>query len=60
MAACEGGDESLVRLIVSKGCHVNARVGVFYYFIYFSAVLIVFLYSLGKQPCSMQPLRVTE
>ncbi|XP_065840990.1 serine/threonine-protein phosphatase 6 regulatory ankyrin repeat subunit B-like isoform X2 [Oscarella lobularis] len=25
MAACEGGDESLVRLIVSKGCHVNAR-----------------------------------
>ena len=32
MAACGGGNESLVRLIVSKGCRVNAGDRVFYYF----------------------------
>ena len=43
MAACEGGDEDLARLVVSKGCNVNAKDLVIYYFIYFSAVLNVFL-----------------
>ena len=43
MAACEGGDESLARSIVSKGFDVNARDEVLYYLIYVSALLIVFL-----------------
>ena len=30
MAVCARGDKSLVRLIVSKGCDVNARSRVFY------------------------------
>ena len=43
MEVCKRGDESLVRLIVSKGCDVNARDEVLYYLIYFSAVVIVSL-----------------
>ena len=61
MAACVRGDESLVRLVVSKGCDVSAREGVFYYVIYFnSVVLIVFCYRMGEQLCTMLQLMVTE
>ena len=59
MAACARGDESLVRSIVSKGFDVNARDEVHILFIdYFSAVLIVFLYRIREQLCTMQPLMV--
>ena len=43
MIACKKGEESLVRLTVSKGCDVNAKDGVFSYLTYFLAVVFEFL-----------------
>ena len=42
MAACKRGDQSLLRLTVSKGCDVHAKDEVlhYYYLIYFFSVFL--------------------